>query len=115
MLFDHVSSAFLQVIIEKRIDGEMIEKATTIELADLGIKNVACTIVQRVIMEMKTITAEESEVKSQCPVCGYTYKTKELQTLSCLHQMCKGCLEEFKKKLDTQCPLCRTPLIELNT
>ena len=85
----------------------MIAMAQTHELQDLGITGIQCTIVQKVVKEMKEQLQVQMNV--MCPVCNYEVETASasLQCLSCLHCMHKEC---YKKLKPQNCPVCCVPI-----
>lgn len=51
-LYQYELTVWLKVIIQEKIDGEMLNEADAPALEDLGISGINCTIVKRVIREM---------------------------------------------------------------
>lgn len=76
--------------------------AKTPELQDLGITGIQCTIVSKVVKEMK------EQLSVMCPVCNCKIETASaLKRLSCLHCVHNEC---FEKLMLEYCPVCHNPI-----
>uniref|UniRef100_A0A1X7UCD1 RING-type domain-containing protein n=1 Tax=Amphimedon queenslandica TaxID=400682 RepID=A0A1X7UCD1_AMPQE len=94
---------FCEVIKKEQIDGEMLEMAKTPELEDLGIIGIPCTIVPKVVKEIK------EQLSVMCPVCNCKIETASasVKLFSCLHCVHNVCFEKLMLK---NCPECRNPI-----
>lgn len=54
--------------------------------------------------------AEQLNKQFTCPVCYELVTSATIQITHCGHVFCKECLEQWKKKPNAVCPICRKKL-----